>query len=288
VDDRLAQGLVEGTDALVAVVAADGRILLANPALQRFTGRSAEELLGLPFWEVWVVPEHRELARDAVERAIASGRAHPQEGDWLTGDGGRRLVSMHNSVLTEHGRPYAVACVGIDVTEQRRREEQLSARACTDRLTGIPNRHTFFDELARRLAPGTPETCAVLFCDLDGFKGVNDVHGHGVGDSVLVEVAARLQAAAGPGAVVARFGGDEFVVLYPDCDESDVAALAALVSQRVALPVPTVAGPVRVGVSVGGTLGRPGDTPDEVIARADRDMYGAKTRRRRRAGRTAE
>ncbi len=285
-DDQLAQGLVEGTDALVTVVGADGRILLANPALQRFTGRGADELLGLLFWDVWVAPEHRELARDAVERAMATGRAYPQEGDWLTADGGRRLVAMRNNVLTgPDGRPFAVACVGFDVTEQRRREEQLSQRARTDRLTGIPNRQTFFDELTRQLQAGSGDTCGVLFCDLDGFKGVNDVHGHTVGDSVLAEVAARLQSAAGPRDVVARFGGDEFVVLSPGCDESDVRALTRRVAERVSAPVPTVAGPLRVGMSIGGTVGRSGDTPDDVVARADRAMYGAKTRQRRRSAR---
>jgi cyclic di-GMP phosphodiesterase Gmr len=286
VDDRLAQGLVEATDALVTVVGADGRILLANPALQRFTGRGADELLGRLFWDVWVAPEHRELARDAVERAMATGRAYPQEGDWLTGDGSRRLVAMRNNVLTgPDGRPYAVACVGFDVTEQRRREEQLSQRARTDRLTGIPNRQTFFDELTRQLEPASGDTCGVLFCDLDGFKGVNDVHGHTVGDSVLVEVAARLQAAAGPHDVVARFGGDEFVVISPDCDDSGVRALSLRVAARVSAPVPTVAGPLRVGMSIGSAVGRPGDTPDDVVARADRAMYGAKTRQRRRSER---
>lgn len=285
-DVRLSQGLVEGTDALVAVVDADGLILLVNPALQRFTGRGADELVGLPFWEVWVVPEHRELARDAVRRAMATGRAYPQEGDWLTAEGGRRLITMRNNVLTgPDGQPYAVACVGFDVTEQRRREEQLAQRARTDRLTGIPNRQTFFEELGRQLDPGAAATCGVLFCDLDGFKGVNDVHGHTVGDSVLVEVAARLQAAAGPCDVVARFGGDEFVLLSPGSDETDVRALAARVTDRVSAPVPTVAGPLRVGISVGGAVGCAGDRPDDVVARADRAMYGAKTRQRRRSER---
>ena len=285
-DARLAQELVEGTDALVCVVDPDGRILLANPALQRFTGRSADQLVGRRFVDVYVVPEHRELATDAVERAIATGRAHPQEGDWLTADGTRRLVSMRNTVLTgPDGRPYAVACIGLDVTEQRRREELLAQRARTDRLTGIPNRHTFFEELGRRLAPEDGVPCGVLFCDLDGFKVVNDVHGHAVGDAVLAEVAARLQAVAGADDVVARFGGDEFVVLSPGCAEDEVAELADRVRSRVTAPVPTVAGALRVGVSVGGTVGRPGDAPDEVVARADRAMYGAKTRQRRRSER---
>ncbi|WP_448641861.1 GGDEF domain-containing protein [Geodermatophilus sp. URMC 63] len=285
-DGRLAREFVEGTDALVCVVDGGGRILLANPALQRFTGRAPGELLGRVFVDVLVVPEHRELARDAVERAIATGRAYPQEGDWLTADGGRRLVSMRNNVLTDDdGRPYAVACVGLDVTDQRRWEAQLSERARTDRLTGIPNRATFFEELDRSLAPGATAACGVLFCDLDGFKVVNDVHGHAVGDAVLVEVAARLRALTGPDEVVARFGGDEFVVLCPGCDDEALARLADRVEEQAAAPVPTVAGPLVVGVSVGRALGRPGETPDAVIARADRAMYGAKTRQRRRAER---
>jgi cyclic di-GMP phosphodiesterase Gmr len=287
VDGRLAREFVEGTDALVCVVDEDGRILLANPALQRFTGRAPAELLGRVFVDVFVVPEHREPALDAVERAIATGRAHPQEGDWLTADGSRRLVSMRNNVLVDDaGRPYAVACVAIDVTDQRRREEQLSERARTDRLTGIPNRGTFFEELTRHLGPDGAVACGVLFCDLDGFKVVNDVHGHAVGDAVLVEVAARLRSLAGPGDVVARFGGDEFVVLCPGCDDEAVGRLADRVEQRAAVPVATVAGPLVVGLSVGTAVGRPGEPPDAVIARADRAMYGAKTRQRRRSERS--
>ena len=285
-DGRLALEFLEGTDALVCVVDGDGRILLANPALQRFTGRTPDQLLGRCFVDVYVVPEHRELAVDAVTRAVATGRAHPQEGDWLTADGTRRLISMQNNVLTgADGRPYAVATVGIDVTDQRQREAQLSERARTDRLTGIPNRGTFFEELACHLEPGTDRVCGVLFCDLDGFKDVNDVHGHAVGDAVLVEVAARLRAMAGPGHLVARLGGDEFVVLCPGCDEPALTALAAATRERVGAPVPTAAGPVAVGVSIGSAVGRPGESPDEVITRADRAMYGAKSHRYRRAGR---
>ncbi|MGY1831579.1 sensor domain-containing diguanylate cyclase [Geodermatophilus sp. SYSU D01180] len=285
-DGRLAHEFVEGTDALVCVVDGEGRILLANPALQRFTGRTPDELVGRSFVDVWVVPEHRTLAVDAVGRAVATGRAFPQEGDWLTADGTRRLISMQNNVLTgADGRPYAVACVGIDVTDQRRREAVLSERARTDRLTGILNRGALFEELTHRLDPASGRDCGVLFCDLDGFKVVNDVHGHAVGDAVLVEVAARLCAEAGPDAVVARFGGDEFVVLFPAGDEAVLADLADAVRERVGAPVPTAAGPVVVGISVGGAVGRPGAAPDEVIARADRAMYGAKTRQRRRSER---
>ncbi len=282
-EPSLAVEFVAATGALVCVVAADGRVLLANPAMQRFTGRSAEALVGRLFWQSWVAPEHAELAQDAVARAIATGQAHPQEADWLTGDGGRRRVAMHNDVLFDcGGRPYAVACVGIDVTDQRQREARLHQRAETDRLTGIPHRGALFDALRRYLDPATGPGCAVAFCDLDRFKVVNDELGHGTGDWLLSAVATRLAGLLGPGELVARFGGDEFVLLVPRPDADRVAALAARVTAAVAEPFASPCGLLGVGVSVGVAVGRPGELADELIARADRAMYGAKTHRRRR------
>jgi PAS domain S-box-containing protein len=168
--DQLLRDLVDASDTLLCIVDGGGRILFSNPALQRFTGRAGEELTGLRFWDVFVVPEHVALSQDAVARAMATGTAHPQEGDWLTGAGERRRVAMRNTVLRDgDGRPYAIGCLGLDVTDDRRREEQLHLRAQTDLLTGVANRGALFDALRARLDGGLG--CALLFCDLDGFQG---------------------------------------------------------------------------------------------------------------------
>ncbi|WP_245160301.1 diguanylate cyclase [Blastococcus sp. CT_GayMR20] len=280
--DDLLRAFVHASDALLCIVDGHGRILLTNPALQRFTGCDADELEGRPFWDVYVAPEHVVLAQDAVARAMATGVAHPQEGDWLTRDGERRRVSMRNTVLRDDdGQPYAIGCVGVDVTHDRQREAQLHLRARTDLLTGLANRGALFDALHGHLSDGPG--CALLFCDLDRFKWINDEHGHAVGDALLVEVADRLTRMTGPNDLVSRFGGDEFVILCPRKDEEELRSLVEQVTETVVAPFDSPHGPLRVGMSVGVAVGRPGETADELIGRADRAMYGVKTHRHRRA-----
>ncbi len=283
-DDALLRSFAAATEELIVIVDAEGRILMANPALQRFTGRSAQELLGRRFYEVYVVPENVARARDTVVQSLATGQAPAQEAAWLTGTGERRLVAMRNTVLVdEAGRPYAVGCLGRDVTEERAREARLSERARTDGLTGIANRGELFEVLHHNLADGPG--CAVLFCDLDKFKQVNDDYGHAVGDRLLADVATRLVTAVGADHVVGRFGGDEFVIVCSGADEESLSQLVDRVTAAVSDPFPGPDGPLAVGVSIGVAVGWPGETADELIARADRAMYGVKTHRRRRAER---
>ena len=282
-EDALSRALVEATTALVCIVDGAGRIVLANPALQRFTGRSAAELIGQYFWEVYVVPEHTGLAQDAIARAMATGTAYPQEGDWLAVGGERRRVAMRTDVIVDGaGRPQGVACVGFDVTAERLREARLHRQAQTDLLTGIANRSALFEELSRHLDPEAGQGCGVLFCDLDEFKVVNDRHGHAAGDQLLIEVAARLREVAGPADLVARIGGDEFVLVYPAGDAARLAELAEAVLDRVSRPFPGPEGELSVGVSVGVAVGRPGESPDDLVSRADRAMYGVKSQHVRR------
>ncbi|MGX5655912.1 diguanylate cyclase domain-containing protein [Geodermatophilus nigrescens] len=281
--DGLARATLEATAALVLVCDGGGRVLLANPALQRFAGRPREELVGRPFWEVVTLPEEVELARAAMAMVVSGRPAIPGEVDWLTGDGDRRRIELQTSVLTrDDGTPYAIAFVGIDVTTHREREAQVRRQAVTDPLTGLANRSALFAVLAARLHVETGDGCSLVFCDLDGFKAVNDRFGHAAGDRLLVAVAGRLRELTGPDDVVARLGGDEFVVVSRGLDAERAAERARRIEAAVREPLDVAGEAVRIGVSTGTATGGPGDDPDSVMNRADMAMYGVKSVRRSR------
>jgi cyclic di-GMP phosphodiesterase Gmr len=122
----------------------------------------------------------------------------------------------------------------------------------------------------------------LLFCDLDGFKQVNDVHGHACGDQLLVRTAERLTTSVRDGDLVARLGGDEFVVLLPGAGAIETRATATRVERTITRPVRLGALAVRVGISVGQRVAHIGEDPQIVLHEADAAMYTVKSRRARR------
>ena len=155
----------------------------------------------------------------------------------------------------------------------------LAVRASTDELTGLANRGLFFDGLAE--ARGSGRTTSVLYLDLDGFKAVNDVHGHVIGDEVLCQVAARLRAARREGDLCARLGGDEFAIVLPDTDRATASGIARRLEAIVVEPIDTEVGAVTVGVSWGVATTTHDDDPDP-LGQADVAMYAHKQSRRTR------
>ncbi len=162
--------------------------------------------------------------------------------------------------------------------ERERAAAALSAQLARDPLTGLASRRAFVDALERTTARCRREGTglAVLFCDLDAFKLVNDRHGHAVGDTVLVEVARRLEASTREGDVVARMAGDEFVVLLPGADAEVAGDVEARIRVALARPVAVDGLVVCVGVSVGvAHVGACADVDPghDLVAEADRAMY---------------
>jgi diguanylate cyclase (GGDEF)-like protein len=164
--------------------------------------------------------------------------------------------------------------------ERRRLHEELARQATHDALTGLPNRTLLFDRISHALSVGrrTGRELALLFVDLDGFKGVNDAHGHQAGDELLIAAAKRLAGAVRDADTVARLGGDEFVVLCEDLEGGqNPADIAERVIADLELPIELADGTiVRISGSIGIAHAVLGDTPSELLVRADRAMYAAK------------
>jgi len=191
--------------------------------------------------------------------------------------------SVISAWMPAGGRPPTAHAEGMELAARLLRliarwegqQAALDRAANTDELTGLPNRQAFFRALAGS-AHG-----AVLYCDLDRFKPINDAHGHGGGDAVLREVAVRLRGTVRGTDTVARIGGDEFAVLCPASTREDAEGLAERIRTAVERPITLEQAAVEVGISIG--IAHTTDRLDaESVAEADRALYAAKSARRNR------
>lgn len=258
------------------------RIVQANDVAARLLRCERRQLAGRPLGELLDDGEREVLCRAADDLVTHDlGAWHGELS--LTVQGQKRWLEAALYRLPSLGSAAVLAAQLVDVTERRLAERHLAHLALTDPLTGLANR-VQLEQRAATLAHRDPAAVhALLFCDLDGFKAVNDTAGHAVGDAVLVEVARRLRRAARAQDVVARVGGDEFVLLCPEVSTPDDAgAIARHVADELAADVVVDGAAYRLGISVGIALIEAGGSFDAALRSADGAMYEAKAEQRRR------
>ncbi|HEX5052086.1 MAG TPA: GGDEF domain-containing protein, partial [Planctomycetota bacterium] len=150
-----------------------------------------------------------------------------------------------------------------------------------DPLTGLPNRISMQQRLslAMEIAKRNRKKVAVMLVDLDGFKTINDTRGHRAGDQALVQLAARLRTSVRGSDTVARYGGDEFVILAGELDRgADAGMIAEKVTDMVQVPLALEGGPIRVSCSIGiSVFPDDGEDPEQLIALADKAMYATRS-----------
>jgi diguanylate cyclase (GGDEF)-like protein/PAS domain S-box-containing protein len=216
-----------------------------------------------------VHPDDRDQARSWLAEVRRAGVSRPLDYRVRDQDGATRWLEARASTLGD-GRMVGVV---RDVTDRRIAEDRWRHEARHDALTGLPNRMVLRERLAAMTSARTPGWLLVL--DLDGFKGVNDSHGHVAGDQVLADLAHRLRATCPANALLARVGGDEFAVLVAGV--LDAEKLAGDLVAALAAPLDLDGCEHRVGGSIG--IARSpdhGDEPDVLLRRADAAMYLAK------------
>jgi len=281
--------IIRSMNDVLIVVSPEGSILNVNGAACRLLGYEEADLVGRPI------------------AMILGGRRRSEKLDWdtlsgactdekvcLTRDGRAIPVSFSTAVMSDgDGKPLGLICVGQDITERKRAEEQIARMAYYDGLTNLPNRKLFQDRLdmAIHQALRHDHLLALLFLDLDDFKRINDIFGHSVGDLLLQEVGERLKlsvrkgdslsrygAEDDPNFTVARFGGDEFGIILPEIlNAEDAAKVAGRILARMAKPFHLEGREVFIGASIGITICPfDGSDSDTILKNADSAMYHAK------------
>ncbi len=223
-------------------------------------------------------PDALDPARARAARALARGSLWVEPVDDIASDV-RALVTVF---VRDSGRPATGHAYGMSVAKRfvelilrwRHQIGRLEDAAYRDPLTGLANRQVFFDALEQERRGG-----AVLYCDLDRFKPVNDALGHLAGDALLRQVADRLRAHVRADDLVARLGGDEFAVLLRGASPDQATELSARLTQALDSPFDLSGEQVSVGISIGmaHTDGRLGE---ETLEQADRALYASKASRR--------
>jgi diguanylate cyclase (GGDEF)-like protein/PAS domain S-box-containing protein len=270
----------------LALADLSGRYVRVNRTYGELLGLSPEDLVGVTLAEVvggLTGEDGHRLARltSGKEQVLNSEAAHVLE------DGS--ITWLLHGVATAPGADGTAGWFAVsaqDITERRRAEQELLAltdtlaeRAVRDPLTGLANRTLLEERLRASLARDARSGGAtgVLFLDLDGFKEINDRFGHRVGDEVLQAVAQRLRAVVRPSDTVARFGGDEFVVLVEQATPDALDALRPRVRAVVSQPLTVAGRAFEVGVSVGSAVATSGHAdPQGLLAEADERMYAQK------------
>lgn len=281
------RAVIESSLDCVIAIDGRGRVLEFNPAAERTFGFAVEEVLGRELAELIIPPENRDQHHDGLQRGIAHN-------DWrllgrriettaLRANGSRLPVELTLTLVrgSKSEGPVVYAFVR-DISERRRGEEQLTFLAYHDSLTGLPNRILIEQQLELAIARARRRDGAVvmMFVDLDDFKGVNDRFGHGAGDRLLTAVATRLHGVLRDSDLLARQGGDEFIVLLTDLSD-DPGPVAESVAGKLldALREPFVVAGVelRTGASIGISV-YPDDAADTdaLLRHADAAMYQAK------------
>jgi diguanylate cyclase (GGDEF)-like protein/PAS domain S-box-containing protein len=269
----------------VMTVALDGHILEANPTLEQVCDARPGALNGQPLTTYLDATDQTSMD---LFRELASGHRDrfQIEHRWRSDRALMWCRTVMALVRDSDGHPSRITAMVEDITDRKRDEADLVHRTMHDGLTGLPNRHLFVDRFqqaqARRRTAGAG--VAVLFIDIDGFKDINDSLGHHAGDELLVEVGRRLTAAVRPADTVARYAGDEFLVLT---DQVDSVIHATQLAWRLthSLRTPYLVGDTEItlSASIGVCFSTDqADQPDDLLQNADRAMYAAKRQGRNR------
>lgn len=290
-ENELRAILQNAHDAFIAIDEA-GKVLEWNRQAEQLLGWSGKEAIGQELAELIIPLEQRPLHRRGMQHFLATGEGvvinNRIEINALRRDGKELPVEMTVGHVQRRAGHLFIAFLH-DITERQAFRNSLQEMALTDILTGLPNRRAFTQKLPEAMARAVrgPHQLGLLFMDVDGFKGINDQHGHKAGDELLVQFAERLIDAVRETDTAARLAGDEFTVILEHLQDgvADAVKVAEKIMTSVRRPFVLNAATVHVSTSIGMALFDPVLHPDQdtLVAQADKAMYAAKKAGKNRA-----
>lgn len=208
---------------IVVKSATDGRFMLINKASEDLHGYRREDVVGKTLFDIFPKERARQIAAQDAECLASESRMSIQDQTVSTHMGDRLTTTKKVAIPDDYGAPEYILTLIEDVTERKFAEQRIAHMAHSDPLTDLPNRAAFNERLAVTLknAQADNNSFAILCMDLDGFKDINDIYGHAVGDALLCQIADRLREVAG-GCFVARLGGDEFTLIAANLDQASL------------------------------------------------------------------
>ena len=274
--DQLYRNFVEGMIDGAATVSSDGVVLFANQALATMVGTDCSQIVGRLAAGL-VTP----MSRGHLEAVIGVEQPASSTETMLLTSAGHFVPVLLGASTASIGDGLLSCLTFTDLTSERAAEANLAHLAQHDALTGLTNRTLLIDRIEHAIESREDDArlLVLLFCDVDGFKNINDAYGHQVGDAALTAIASRLTAAVRPQDTVARIGGDEFVVFCESVDDMEQATVTAS-RIRAAVSAPLMIGgeDVEVTLSIGIAVAEAGEdtNPDTLLRDADEAMYKAK------------
>jgi cyclic di-GMP phosphodiesterase Gmr len=272
--DRL-RAIVHHARAILASLDPHGNIISINSEITRVLGIDSEDIVGGSFGDL-LVAEDRQRFCDTLNGMGPLERIGVRAS---SANGGHVFLEINLTDLRDDGLVRGFTLSATDVTDLKNTQRALRHMADHDALTGLLNRRSLLSELDRLVDGGYEDETVILFCDLDGFKAVNDRIGHAAGDSALVEVARRLERSIRPGDLIGRLGGDEFVVVLPRCSQQEAERISATIRAALIEPIVATNHVIELDVSIGCATSGDSPTAARLLATADDAMYAVKRTR---------
>ncbi|WP_439395394.1 EAL domain-containing protein [Bradyrhizobium sp. PMVTL-01] len=259
--------------------------LLVNRIAEEVFNETGETIVGRTATDILPAPDADIVKRDDDALLQSPDRLLLREQSWERRTGGQRhTISKRIGIRDKAGEPRYIINVIEDVTERRRDHEKIAHMAHYDALTDLPNRTLFREQIERELEKvATGAQFALLYIDVDEFKGINDSLGHHVGDELLKAIATRLRGCLKKGDLIARLGGDEFAVIQTGIQSSaDVLSFVTRIYEAIRQPYHCLGHQLSTDASIGIALApQDGADLDQLVKNADLAMYGAKAGGRR-------